>query len=62
VVRRVKTKNLLNTRKDELTVNLNEKVTGLIFDSWVKELIRFKIPDSAEEFMYFTENKTEVKK
>lgn len=62
VVRKASIKNLYNTRKDEYVVSINEKVKGLIFDSWVKELARFKTTDSAEEFMYFTENKLEIKK
>lgn len=62
MVRKVSIKQLLNTRKDERTVSINEKVRGLIFDSWNKELVRFKSADSAEEFMYFTENKLDVKK
>lgn len=62
VVRRVNINNLLNTRKDEHTVSVNEKAKGILFDSWVKELVRFRTPDIAEEFMYFTENKLELKK
>jgi hypothetical protein len=51
----------MNTRKDELTVSINEKVKGIIFDSWKKEVVRFAEVDQAEGFMFFTENQPQVK-
>jgi hypothetical protein len=55
-------KRLINTRKTEYEVNVNEKIEGFIVDSWNRETLHFKSPDTAEEFMFYTEKSPEIKK
>lgn len=53
---------MFNTRLNEISVSINEKREGLFTDSWRKEQVQFSNTDEADEFMYFTENKTDLKK
>lgn len=49
-------KRLMNVRKTDYEVSINEKIEGFLMDSWNKETVQFKNPDAAEEFMFYTEN------
>lgn len=59
---RMQLKRLVNTRRSDYQVCVNEKIGGFIVDSWNREVLHFRSPDSAEEFMFYTENSPDVKK
>lgn len=41
-------KRLMNVRKTDYEVSINEKIEGFLMDSWNKETVQFKNPDAAE--------------
>lgn len=61
-VNKMEIRRLLNTRKSDYAVNVNEKIEGFIMDSWNRETIYFSSADQAEEFMFHTEGNEEMKK
>ena len=54
-VLRISLKEMMNTRPESDLVKLNYKQKGWFFDDWKSVLLRFSTPDSAEEFIFFTE-------